>query len=46
VRAVHGAVQKFIDAQVAASQPVQTPDVAALVREKLALAAAISEPWR
>ncbi|CAB3773473.1 hypothetical protein [Paraburkholderia humisilvae] len=46
VRAVHGAVQKFIDTHVASSQTAQTPDVAALVREKLALAAMISEPWR
>ncbi|HEY4353606.1 MAG TPA: hypothetical protein VGN31_20435 [Paraburkholderia sp.] len=50
VRAVHGAVQKFVDAHVLGSQAaaasVQAPDVAALVREKLALAAAVSEPWR
>jgi hypothetical protein len=46
VRAAHGAVQKFIDTQIARAQPAPTPDVAALVREKLALAAVISEPWR
>ena len=50
IRAVHGAVQKFVDAHVAASQAaaasVHAQDVAALVREKLALAAAVSEPWR
>jgi hypothetical protein len=42
-------VQKFVDAHVVASQAaasMQAPEVAALVREKLALAAAIAEPWR
>ncbi|APR38099.1 hypothetical protein [Paraburkholderia sp. SOS3] len=49
IRAVHGAVQKFVDAHVVAAQTAastQALDVAALVREKLALAATISEPWR
>jgi hypothetical protein len=49
IRAVHGAVQKFVDAHVVGAQAagsVQAPEVSALVREKLALAAAISEPWR
>ncbi|MFC0399827.1 hypothetical protein [Paraburkholderia rhizosphaerae] len=52
MRTVHNAVVKFIEAHVASPQSEQsaqsahTPDVAALVREKLALAAAISEPWR
>jgi hypothetical protein len=54
VRAVHGAVQKFVEAHIAPSPLLsqtdegQTPmpDVIAIVREKLALATAISEPWR
>ncbi|CAB3762324.1 hypothetical protein [Paraburkholderia solisilvae] len=46
IRAVHGAVQKFIDAHIGSVHAAPVPDVAALVREKLALAATISEPWR
>jgi hypothetical protein len=50
MRAVHSAVLKFIDTHLASSPTATgaatTPDIAALVRDKLALAAAIAEPWR